>query len=647
MASGDSANSCVSTSRSCGLLDESSALFKLQNLSSTHQINKALQSALEKYVFLRKLRATMIAVNSLDEQALRNNENDEQDSLMASANYENSESIPEAPRPPVQQVGVRMTQYIKKISNINGYIDDVNLYEFNPKNINFAVSIDRTSFRTAIQDKNSRKMLVCLLFAAKFVCFSGMMPKDKSDVIRLLKKSFKFKPVVLAVGDGNSDISMIQEADIGVGISGKEESQAKNYAEVTISDFSQLKKLLLIHGYWNYSRMSKVIILSLYKNFLMTLIIFGFFLASDYSGTSIFNGGLLVGFNIFFTVLPILSLGVFDERSSIDEINLKPNIYCKGIFNTHFNKQKCLLYIVLAFVQTGFILLLISSVNLYITNEDGNNSSLALLEFSLFICLVVTVLLQIFKETTIYDLFTFLSFVVSFGLMIGYLAITNHYDFTDMELNTASDALLSSPANLIAVIIIPLICMIPSLAYEYTYHLMISSSNDKFKIVPEDFQKFNRIDSFSKCLQNVFVANDIFKNDQETDGFQMNKYTMHFRLPHIEGQYRERYIAEHLKFFRKILAYIGILLVAMTIVQGASESSPNRSIAAAIITALELAFTAFSFSKYFEKNYIWLSFMFIAVCILIKFIVEMATQTAFILISAMITELSLFVFDVN
>lgn len=51
---------------------------------------------------------------------------------------------------------------------------------------------------------------------------------------------------------------MIQEAQIGVGISGKEGKQAVNSADFAIAQFRFLKRLLLIHGRWDYRRMSKV-----------------------------------------------------------------------------------------------------------------------------------------------------------------------------------------------------------------------------------------------------------------------------------------------------------------------------------------------------------------------------------------------------
>lgn len=70
----------------------------------------------------------------------------------------------------------------------------------------------------------------------------------------------------LAIGDGANDVSMIQMADIGVGISGQEGMQAVMASDFTLSKFKFLEKLLLVHGLWSYDRLSRMILYFFYKN---------------------------------------------------------------------------------------------------------------------------------------------------------------------------------------------------------------------------------------------------------------------------------------------------------------------------------------------------------------------------------------------
>ena len=52
----------------------------------------------------------------------------------------------------------------------------------------------------------------------------------------------------LAIGDGANDVNMIQSAHIGVGIMGKEGSQASSFADFAICKFKFLRRLLFWHG---------------------------------------------------------------------------------------------------------------------------------------------------------------------------------------------------------------------------------------------------------------------------------------------------------------------------------------------------------------------------------------------------------------
>src|SRR5206468_1663542 len=71
-----------------------------------------------------------------------------------------------------------------------------------------------------------------------------------------------------------NDVSMILEGDVGVGIFGKEGRQAANNADFAIGEFKFLRRLLLVHGRWNYVRQCKVFLYSMHKNMVITLTLF-------------------------------------------------------------------------------------------------------------------------------------------------------------------------------------------------------------------------------------------------------------------------------------------------------------------------------------------------------------------------------------
>lgn len=127
-------------------------------------------------------------------------------------------------------------------------------------------------------------LLVCIessLGLSLLTHLSRVSPLQKALVVKLVKHNSK--SLLLAIGDGANDVSMIQAAHVGVGISGVEGLQAARSADVAIGQFRYLKKLLLVHGAWSYQRISKVILYSFYKNITLYMTQFWVCLASRIS----------------------------------------------------------------------------------------------------------------------------------------------------------------------------------------------------------------------------------------------------------------------------------------------------------------------------------------------------------------------------
>jgi len=87
-------------------------------------------------------------------------------------------------------------------------------------------------------------------------------------VVKLVRS--KLKAMTLAIGDGANDVSMIQVADVGVGISGQEGMQAVMASDFAVPRFRYLERLLIVHGHWCYSRLANMVLYFFYKNTLVT-----------------------------------------------------------------------------------------------------------------------------------------------------------------------------------------------------------------------------------------------------------------------------------------------------------------------------------------------------------------------------------------
>lgn len=136
-------------------------------------------------------------------------------------------------------------------------------------------------------------------------------PAQKACVVRWAMTTYS--GVCLAIGDGANDVSMIQASNVGVGIMGKEGTQAALASDFIIYRFSFLKKLLFVHGHYNYLRTSKVVLICIYKNLACILPLCWYGMYSHATGQSFFEATMLSMFNIFFTSLPPFVCGLLEK----------------------------------------------------------------------------------------------------------------------------------------------------------------------------------------------------------------------------------------------------------------------------------------------------------------------------------------------
>ena len=146
--------------------------------------------------------------------------------------------------------------------------------------------------------------------------------------------------MTLAIGDGANDIAMIQEAHVGIGISGKEGLQAARISDYSIAQFRFLQKLLLVHGRWNYIRIGKYILGTFWKEFMFYIVSALYELWCGWSGTSLFESTSLTVFNTLFTSLAVILLGMFEQDLAASTLLAVPELYTQGQRGEAFNFRK-------------------------------------------------------------------------------------------------------------------------------------------------------------------------------------------------------------------------------------------------------------------------------------------------------------------
>lgn len=117
---------------------------------------------------------------------------------------------------------------------------------------------------------------------------------------------------------------------VGVGISGREGLQAARSADFSISQFRFLRKLLLVHGAWGYHRISKAAVFCVYKNILLYAVQLWFTFFSLFSGQTIYESWMIGLYNVLFTALPPIILGLTDQYVTAPYLLSHPALYHFG-----------------------------------------------------------------------------------------------------------------------------------------------------------------------------------------------------------------------------------------------------------------------------------------------------------------------------
>jgi phospholipid-translocating ATPase len=133
--------------------------------------------------------------------------------------------------------------------------------------------------------------------------------------------------MTLAIGDGANDVSMLQAADVGVGVRGVEGMQAVMASDYAVTQFRHLSRLLLVHGRWSYHRSAETTLSSFHKNIAFVVAGFWYQWSCAFTSSYIYDYMYANFFNILLAMPPILCLGCFDQDVGERAANHIPQLY--------------------------------------------------------------------------------------------------------------------------------------------------------------------------------------------------------------------------------------------------------------------------------------------------------------------------------
>ncbi|ORX59732.1 phospholipid-translocating P-type ATPase [Hesseltinella vesiculosa] len=207
---------------------------------------------------------------------------------------------------------------------------------------NIGLVIDGAALTVILNDDKLKAQLVELAIQCKSVICCRVSPLQKALVVELIRNEQHV--VTLAIGDGANDVSMIQAANVGVGITGQEGVQAAMAADYTIAQFRFLRKLLLVQGHWSYERIAEMILNFFFKNIFWVFPSLWFQIYSQFSGNIFYDYSFLQLYNLIFTVAPVVVLGATDRDISAKYLQRYPQVYQVGVKQQLYTKPRFWLY---------------------------------------------------------------------------------------------------------------------------------------------------------------------------------------------------------------------------------------------------------------------------------------------------------------
>ncbi|KAA0719709.1 Phospholipid-transporting ATPase IC [Triplophysa tibetana] len=307
------------------------------------------------------------------------------------------------------------------------------------------------------------------------------------------------------------DFVDMASADIGVGISGQEGMQAVMSSDYAFAQFRYLERLLLVHGRWSYIRMCKFLRYFFYKNFAFTLVHFWFSFFNGYSSQTAYEDWFITLYNVFYSSLPVLLVGLLDQDVNDKLSSRFPKLYLPGQLGVLFNYKTFFSSLFHGIFTSLVIFFIPYGAFLQTMGQDGeapsDYQSFAVVAAS---SLIITVNLQISLETsywTFVNCFAVLgSMALYFGIMFDLHSAGIHVIFpSTFTFTGAASNALRQPYLWLTIILTVGICLLPVICIQFLCQTIWPSVGDqvqrnrkKYEIEDEDEERKKRKPTFQR-----------------------------------------------------------------------------------------------------------------------------------------------------
>ncbi|KAF4588762.1 putative aminophospholipid-translocase [Pleurotus pulmonarius] len=308
---------------------------------------------------------------------------------------------------------VARNQYIHEVAKLKTSDQIRDQLEFLQNKLDCCLVIDGESLQLCLNLFKNEFIEIATKLSAVVACRCS--PTQKADVARLIRKHTKKR--VCCIGDGGNDVSMIQAADVGVGIVGKEGKQASLAADFSVTQFSFLTKLLLWHGRNSYRRSAKLAQFVIHRGLIISIMQAVFSCIFYFAPIALYQGWLMMGYATVYTMAPVFSL-VLDRDVNEDLALLYPELYKELTKGRALSYKTFFQWLMVSLYQGAAIMIM--SLVLF------ENEFLHIVSIS-FTALILNELIMVALEITTWHLYMIVSEVVTLIFYIISIAFLPEY----------------------------------------------------------------------------------------------------------------------------------------------------------------------------------------------------------------------------
>lgn len=297
---------------------------------------------------------------------------------------------------------VARNQYIHQVAKLKTAEEAQNELDFLQNKLDCCLVIDGESLQLCLTLFKNEFVEISTKLSAVVACRCS--PTQKADVARLIRDFTKKR--VCCIGDGGNDVSMIQAADVGVGIVGKEGKQASLAADFSVTQFSHLTKLLLWHGRNSYRRSAKLAQFVIHRGLIISVMQAVFSSIFYFAPIALYQGWLMVGYATIYTMAPVFSL-VLDRDLNEDLALSYPELYKELTKGRALSYKTFFMWLMISLYQ-GAAIMIIALV--LFENEFLNIVAIS------FTALILNELIMVALEITKWHVYMIISEVVTLGI---------------------------------------------------------------------------------------------------------------------------------------------------------------------------------------------------------------------------------------